>query len=189
MHSKKTPDIELAEALKQKSHKAFEAIFERYWRMMFDYAHRILHQEDLSQDIVQEIFLRLWDQADRLEISNLEAYLIQSVKYGVANHFRSIKFEKEHLDALENISEKPSLSDLEFREIEQQIISRVDAFSPKCREVFVMSRFEHFSNREIAEVLNLSIHTVEKHISNGLRILRENLQLHSVTIFVTLMLT
>lgn len=188
MPSKNTSDIDLVKALKQKDHQAFEVIFSRYWKSMFDYAFKIFRDETICQDIVQEIFVRLWDQAENLNIGNLEAYLIQSVKYGIANHFRSVKFEKEHLDVLENLSAERNLQDIEIREMEYQILSKVDSFSPKCREVFVMSRFDHFSNREIADILNLSVHTVEKHISNGLKILRENLQLHSILAFVSFLL-
>ncbi|MNL33364.1 RNA polymerase sigma factor [compost metagenome] len=76
---------------------------------------------------------------------------------------------------LETIQEPNNTVDnIEYIEFEKGIMNQISQLTPKCREVFLLSRIEHFSNAEIAEKLSLSIHTVEKHISNALKQLRLN---------------
>ena len=178
-------DNELQKLLTEGSQPAFEVIFDRYWKKLYNYAYKIYSDEEICQDIVQEIFISLWNNASGTPVLNLDAYLTRSVKYKVANHIRSLKFNQDQTDILENIAiPEKSANDIEYIEFEQGIMNEIEKLSPKCKEVFVMSRFENYTNREIAKKLNLSVHTVEKHISNAIKQLRNNLGSFQLTIFV-----
>lgn len=180
-------DVELQKLFLKETENnfVFEVIFDRYWKRLYVYAYNILKKEEACEDIVQEIFISFWKNIKTTTILNLEAYLFRAVKNRIANHIRDLKFDQEHTDALEYIgSSNRGINDIEYKDFENEILSQVNELSPKCRQVFMMSRFEDYSNQEIAEKLNLSIYTVEKHISNALRTLRARISSHLHQIFL-----
>lgn len=179
MDFKSLSDIELQSWLQKENPLAFETIFNRYWKRLYSYAFNIFKEEEVCEDIVQEVFISLWKNSNSTTILNLEGYLLRAVKYKIANHIRDLKFTQEHVNVLECISSSINLiDDIEYKDFEKEIMTQVNELSPKCREVFIMSRFEEYSNKEIAQKLNLSIHTVEKHISNALKTLRSTISSH-----------
>jgi RNA polymerase sigma-70 factor (family 1) len=184
-HLKNLPDTQLQDLMAQGNRHAFDVLFNRYWKRLFAYAYKIFNQADVCEDIVQEIFITLWNNAGTNTILNLEAYLLKAVKYRIANHIRSIRFEKEQLDVIENFgAPAATINDIEYKELQETLMERVQHFPPKCREVFMLSRFENFSNAEIAHKLNISVHTVEKHITHALRLLRGNFGTWHITFIV-----
>jgi len=181
-------DEELQKLISLRNEMAFEVIFDRYWKRLYSYSYKIYREEEVCEDIVQEIFISLWNNAENATILNLEAYLLRAVKYKIANHIRNLKFTKEHLDILDGIANPgKSINDIEYVEFEKGIMQHVERLSPKCREVFTLSRFEHLSNSEIAARLGLSKLTVEKHISNALKELRSHLSSWQYHVIVILM--
>lgn len=169
-------DDELLKLVSKGNQNAFGVIFDKYWKRLFNYAYKIYREEEVCEDIIQEIFISLWNNSQQTTILNLEAYLLRAVKYRIANHIRSLKFTKDHLDVIEAIAvPEKTVNDLEYKEFETGIMQRIENLSPKCKEVFILSRIEYLSNSEIAARLNLSIHTVEKHISNALKELRSGM--------------
>ena len=182
-------DEELQKLIFQENHDAFAIIFDRYWKKLYTYAFKIYKDEEICEDIVQEIFISLWKNSGNTVILNLEAYLFRSVKYKIANHIRSLKFDREHIDVLATIPEpNHTMDNIEYIEFEKGIMDQISQLTPKCREVFLLSRMDHFSNAEIAEKLRLSIHTVEKHISNALKQLRSNGQHYALLFYWTALL-
>ncbi|MBF4516996.1 RNA polymerase sigma-70 factor [Flavobacterium sp. ANB] len=171
----KMSDDELQKLISQENQEAFAIIFNRYWKRLYTYAFKIYKDEAVCEDIVQEIFISLWKNSGNTVILNLEAYLLRAVKYKIANQIRNLKFDKEQLDVLESIPAPHfTINDIEYIEFEKGIMDQINQLTPKCREVFLLSRVDHFTNAEIAEKLSLSIHTIEKHISNALKQLRLN---------------
>ncbi|WP_163399414.1 RNA polymerase sigma-70 factor [Flavobacterium fluviatile] len=179
-------DYELQQLAANGDTLAFEVIFDRYWKRLYNYAFKIYKDEAVCEDIVQELFISLWNNLSVTPILSLESYLMRAVKYKVANHIRSLKFTKEHEDVLNDIAIIPkNSSDLEFKEFESELFKVIDTLTPKCKEVFLLSRFENCTNNEIASKLNLSVHTVEKHISNALKHLRNNITDYQLLFLVT----
>ncbi len=179
------PDSHLLNLLKKGKQDAFEVIFDRYWKRLYSYAFRIYAEEKICEDIVQEVFISLWEKASDSHILNLEAYLLRAVKYKIANYIRDLKFNQTHIDALLYIpspstTEKP----LEYQEFESKIFSEIEKLPPRSKEVFLLSRFEHLSNTEIAEKLNISIRTVETHISMALKQLKSQLDFFQFSLIV-----
>jgi len=177
-------DEELQKLIFEGNDAAFSIVFNRYWKKLYSYAFKIYKDEAVCDDIVQEIFISLWKNASNTVILNLEAYLFKSVKYKIANQIRNLKFDQQHIEVLETIPDPGlSLNDLEYIDFEKNITAQIDKLTPKCREVFLLSRMDHFTNAEIAAKLNLSIHTVEKHISNALKQLRLNSASYNYLLF------
>lgn len=181
-------DEELQKLMADGNQPAFEVIFDRYWKRLYSYAFKIYKEEEICEDIVQEIFISFWKNAPTTIILNLEAYLLRAVKYKIANHIRGLKFEQEHIDILEGIAfPDRTIDDVEYKEFEKGLMEQVQKLSPKCKEVFILSRFEHYSNSEIAKKLDISIHTVEKHISNALKELRSVLSTYQLHLLIIAM--
>ena len=181
-------DFQLQELLPTAGEKAFEALFDRYWSRLYAYAYRIYGKEKICEDIVQEVFISLWEKPDVQKIINLEAYLLRAVKYRIANHIRDLRFTKVHDSILEEIPTLPRAGQqLEFNDLEQRVHLEISKLPPRCRKVFMLSRFEDLSNSEIAQHLNISIRTVEKHISDALSHLRSNLHTAELSLIIALM--
>ncbi|WP_282017180.1 RNA polymerase sigma factor [Salegentibacter mishustinae] len=191
MQTKETllSDQQLLAKLRNGSETVFPLIFDRYWKRLYSYAFKIYRDDKVCEDIVQEIFISLWQKASESQILNLEAYLLRSVKYRVANHIRSLKFSSSQEEILESIPyPSNSVLSLEYQEFENEILSKVKQLPPRCREIFVLSRFDNYSNSEIAHKLNISIRTVEKQISNALSYLKTNIEDTYFPLLVTTML-
>jgi RNA polymerase sigma-70 factor (ECF subfamily) len=179
-------DSELQQHVKEGSNQAFEVIFDRYWKRLFAYAFKIYNDEKIAEDIVQEIFISLWEKSNEANILNLEAYLIKSVKYKIANHIRDLKFTPVLIEILHNMPNTfKTEKDLEYKEFEKDIFDEIKKLPPKCQEVFMLSRFEDYSSAEIAEQLGISVRTVEKHISNALKHLKATIGVYHLAILVT----
>ena len=179
----KVLDSELYQLVSEGNKTAFEVIFDRYWERLFVYAFKIYKDEKICEDIIQEIFISLWEKSKDTNILNLEAYLIRSVKYKIANHIRDLKFTPMHLEILENIPGTFKTNNyMEYEEFEKEIFNEIKKLSPKCQQVFMLSRFENYSNPEIAKELDISVRTVEKHISNALKFLKSTIENHHLVI-------
>lgn len=172
--------------LSAKNNQAFEALFERYWKRLYTYAYKIYQEPEVCEDIVQEVFVSLWHKNKTSRILNLEAYLLKAVKYKIANHIRDLKFSTTHLEHLEQVA-ATATAGIEYQELEHTLLTRIELLPKKCKEVFKLSRLEHKSNKEIAQLLNLSIRTVETHISNALNFLRQDSGILEISLFIFLM--
>ena len=174
--------------LKKSDKRAFDVLFQRYWKRLYTYSYRIYPREKICEDIVQELFIDLWERREDVQIENLEGYLFRAVKYKIATHLRNLKFDRVHIEVLDEIRVEAKIEQqLHYREFENYIQEEVAKLPRCCRNVFVLSRFEHYSNTEIAENLNISIRTVEKHISNAIRHLRHTVKPDGFLFIIILM--
>ena len=167
--------------------RAFTRIFKKYWKGLYVYAFNMVNDRDLAQDMVQLLFEKLWTQRQELKIENLQGYLYRSLKYRILNHFRDSPPPTEELTELEFywLTEEEDTG-VEVKELEVKIQSLIDQLPDKCREVFVLSRFEHLSHSEIADRLKISISTVKNQVSKALRILKS--QLHEDWLYLAICL-
>src|SRR5690606_28094812 len=169
-------DREVLAELKKGNKSAFEEIFNRYWKRLFSYAYKIYEEEVVCEDLVQEIFIRLWERSAELSVNNLEGYLFMAVKYKLANSIRDLKFTVQHTEALSGLPViPPAYRQLEYQELEKEVFVLVDRLPHRCKQVFCLSRVDSLTNTEIAERLDISVRTVETHISNALKYLKMNL--------------
>ena len=185
---KNLTNLELLPLLKKGNENAFNEIYNRYWSILYAYAFRIYTEEKICEDIVQEVFIKLWERAETVTIDNIEGYLFKAIKYKIATYIRDLKFTSTHLEVLQNIPNfTSSEKNLEYEELEKRLLFEIDKLTPKCKKVFMLSRFEQLTNIEISKKLNISVRTVEKHISDALKELKVNIKTNHIIGFVTTM--
>ncbi|OOQ59779.1 RNA polymerase sigma-70 factor [Mucilaginibacter pedocola] len=169
---------------------ALAAIYEAYWYKLYKSAWALLKSKELAEDVVQEVFMQLWNLRGRLSIGHsLNAYLYASVRFQA---FRTIKDRRLHEDIFDELYHHllttPALQDFELRELKNRIEDVVEQLPPQCKTVYKLSREEHLSHKQIAEQLHISTKAVEKHLTKALRVLRLNLRdLVTIEIFFYLL--
>ncbi|MFK7906286.1 MAG: RNA polymerase sigma factor [Chitinophagales bacterium] len=168
-------DKELLTRLQSSDEKAYRLLFDRYYEKMVITALQITKDSNIAKDAAQEVFLALWKNRERTQIKqSLSAYL----KRGVINRsLNIIKSRKLHMgntvpDAV--ALPIPSKGDqlLEFQDLQKKVHQAIDELPDRCREVFVLCRFEELSHKEIAAQLNISTKTVENQMTKALKYLR-----------------
>lgn len=163
--------------LKNGNQKAFKTLFDQYWEAMFIKANSILRDREVAQDIVQEIWIKLWNRREKLEIANFESYILRSVSYGCFKYLRDNKFTTSQLQIIDSLL--VSSTDVENQhdlEATQKVIDMsLEELSPRCQEIFTLSRIEDVSNEEIALKLGISKRSVENQVSLALKVIRRHL--------------
>jgi RNA polymerase sigma-70 factor (family 1) len=188
MESFNLPDSQLIDQLRSGDQNAFTAIYDRYCAALYRTALRILQDDELAKDVVQEAFISLFEKANENTIRNLQAYLYQVVKYQCFMQLRSGKISDKHLSQINTIIASNELEEeLHAKELQLVLDESIAALPEKCREVFYLSRFESLSNKKIAERLNISHKTVENQITKALKILHVSVD-KLVTIAFVMML-
>ncbi len=157
----------------------FESIFKKQFKPLSNIAFSILKDEDNAKDIVQQVFLKLWDRKETLSIhSSMSGYLIRSVINTALGHIEKNKKIQFKPELKEKDIEVVDVNDTPARdeELKEKISQALAGLPPKCRDVFSLSRYAGMKNKEIANELNISIKAVEKHIGRALKELRVTLK-------------
>jgi RNA polymerase sigma-70 factor (family 1) len=169
-------DVELLNRLRENDTQAFENIYKKYWRNLYLTAYSMLKDKQAAEDIIQDLFIQLWNKRATISVTaSLNAYLTACVKHEV---FRVIRKRIAELDTNEviqpdkNYNAQELIEYKEFLAHTQQLIAKL---SFKCQQVFVLSREEQYSHKEIAAQCNISSKTVENHIGKALGILKNSL--------------
>lgn len=170
-------DVQLIGLLKADDEAALTIIYKRYWASLFSAAYNILKDRQACEDIIQELFIKLWDCRAEVQISvSLKAYLYASVRYGVYRQIKTGSVRSEIFDDLiERLHTPTAYGSIEHKELLLQINRVIDTLPDKCREVYKLSREECLSHKQIATQLNISTKTVENHLTKALRELRGSL--------------
>jgi RNA polymerase sigma-70 factor (ECF subfamily) len=170
-------DAALWEAVQQDDTAAFAALYERYWRRLFTAAYARLPDQAECEDIVHDIFLTLWTERRRLSITNLSAYLAAAVRYqAVRCKQQATAGALAYDESLETLSREAALNGGETRllglDLEGRLAAALNQLPQRCREIFLLSRIQHYSNDEIATQLHISRRSVENQLTTALRHLR-----------------
>jgi RNA polymerase sigma-70 factor (family 1) len=173
-------DTELIERLREDDDLTLKFIYKKYWSLLYSSAYNILQDQQVCEDIIQDIFISLWNKREQLEIKvSLKSYLFASVRYEVYRHIRYGAVREDIFDSVQERLHSPSeYGNLEYRELVSQINLVVENLSEKCKKVYKLSREEQLSHKEIASRLNISPKTVENHLNKALRKLRISLGLY-----------
>lgn len=178
-------DKTLYSALKQGDKRAFEYIYRSWYEQLVHFSNEYLVDIETSKNIVQNIFLRLWEKHTLVDAdSNLKSYLYMATRNACLSHMRHLRVEETYLknalinpedfqlnyDALEELK----IDQIDFSELEGLIRETIESLPERCREVFILSRYHDMKNKEIAEKLGISIKAVEAHITRALTKLRSN---------------
>lgn len=172
-------DIGLLKLIKESSDKfAFEELYNRYWKKLLFLAEAKLNSQAEAEEVLQNVFLSLWMRRDSLELSHsFHTYISSAVKYQVFAQLGKRKNEKVFVPATEELSQQSANTTedwLDFEESRSRIDALIQLLPEKTRQVFMLSRHNGCSQKEISEQLNISIKTVETHMTKALKILRSS---------------
>jgi RNA polymerase sigma-70 factor (ECF subfamily) len=174
------PERDLVRQLKLGDQTAFELLFRYYYPGLVVYATQFVYDRSEAEEIVQDLFVRLWRKHGNLfQTESLKNYFFSSVKNSSINYLRHKKIEDQTIQKLKQLTTSHLVYDPDIylaTELQEKITHAIVLLPEKCREVFIMSRFKGMDNREIAGEMQISKRTVETHISNALRILRSELK-------------
>ncbi|SKD00888.1 RNA polymerase sigma-70 factor, ECF subfamily [Chitinophaga ginsengisegetis] len=179
-------DDALLRMMKSDDAEAFTFIYRRYWEPLFITAVKALRGKQEAEDIVQEVFLSLWNRRQEINIeSSLAAYLQTSVRYKVIHYIEKNITRRDYLALLidATVNSLPPTADqqLRLKEVQETIRDAVAKMPPKMREVYHLSRHVHLTHREIAEKLGISTETVKKHIQHALHLIKTALDYNTGT--------
>jgi len=159
---------------------AFAELYDRHWKRLFQIAFGKVGNRQIGENIVQDLFTNIWKRRKKTVIQkSFASYLNSALRYIIINHYRAIKVRKDYAEGestkvLSNGLTTDKL--VSYNELFQSIQREVDNLPKRCSEIFKMSRFDHMSNREIAETLEISSKTVENQITKAIKLLRYNLK-------------
>jgi len=176
-HPKTETEERLLLLIKQDDYSAFDELYNRHWNTLYGLAYNVLRDHEQSKDIVQDIFIWFWEHRAQWNLSSSLGYLLTAVKFKTANFIRANKVKA---DFFKSASERKIIEFdesvlLEAKELEALIHTITSELPDRCREVFSLSRFQHYSNKEIAAQMGISEKTVEMQITIALRKLRTKL--------------
>lgn len=176
---KQLDDERLVVLLQEGKITAFEEIYRRYWYKLFAIAYHQTGVREESEELVQEVFLNVWNRRSEVIIRHLALYLTVAIKNQVYDYFKSqISYRKykEYLIFQEIHQYFETDEIVNFDDLSAAVEKVLSRLPEKSAEVFKRSRFENQSVREIAQGLNLSEKAVEYHITKSLKYLKENLK-------------
>ena len=169
-------DSELATLLKQGDQSAYTELFERYKGVLYAHAYRLLEDHDEAADVIQDVFLTLWQKRLSLNVSSsLSSYLYVAVRNRIFKLFARKKVAERYTESLQRFRVQDRNYTAEKvleRELAAIIEREVDALPEKMREIFLLSRDETRSYKEIGEQLDISEKTVRNQVYNALRLLK-----------------
>ena len=165
-------DQKLIKQISAGNELAFAHFYDKHWYALFISAYKILKDEEACKDIVQEVFLNVWEKPNLTKIQNVKAYLYQTVRFKVLMALRKDKISEKHLETIQELVANTTEEQLDFNEVNEVLQNSINSLPKRCKEVFRLSRMENLSNKEISDKLGISIRTVETHISNALRVIR-----------------
>ncbi|MBN8861530.1 MAG: RNA polymerase sigma-70 factor [Sphingobacteriales bacterium] len=169
-------ESELLNLLRSSDEAAFTEIYERYWEKMTMHVLKVIQSSDDARDIVQEVFISIWKRRGEIVISGaLGAYLLKSVRNLSIRYIEKNTSKRNFLSSLSqmfNETAPAGQNDVEYEELEGKIAHAVSKLPPKMQEVFILSRREHLSYKEIAKQMGITETTVKKQVSNAIKIIR-----------------
>lgn len=179
---KNLPDEILIEKLQEGDEKAFQVIYDRYWQRLYQLCFYYTAAREEAEDIVAELFLSLWNNRGRLQIDNLQHYLLRAAKYKSLKFidrqqrkFRKVYSLLQKGDDL-YVEESSPGSVLEIKELSTQIQQSLRELPQKTKKIFLLNRESGFTYDEIAGQMGVSVKTIEYHVSKALKSLGKYLQ-------------
>lgn len=175
---------DLFELIRLGDQKALELLFAIYFPRLNDFASKVVKDDVISQDIVQEVFVKIWEKRSEFETINLEAFLFRLVRNRCIDYIKHLKVINNRMLEIQINSKYEELYRIDFvgdepyvlieQELKQKIERTIDSLPERCREVFILSRINGLKNKEIAQKLDINIKNVERHLSRALQAFREN---------------
>lgn len=158
--------------------QAFEAFFRHYYTFVFRFLSRFTLQHEVAEDLAQEVFVKLWESRERLDPEqSVRSYLFQIASNLAINYRQRVAKRVVSLGDEDLIFSAPGPHEiLVGKSLDEALEQALKNLPDQCRVIFLLSRFEDFSNQEIAATLDLSVQTVKNQVSKALHLLRRQLK-------------
>jgi RNA polymerase sigma-70 factor (ECF subfamily) len=157
----------------------FESLFRSSYVSLVRYAKTLIKDHDTAEEIVQDLFFKLWQDKEKLKIeSSLNGYLFRSVHNRCLHYIEHNRVVERHAEemAYQPADTQESPSDiLNYKELQEKIATILERLPERCGKIFTMNRFEGLKYTEIAEKLSVSIKTVEANMGRALKEFRKEL--------------
>lgn len=182
-------NVKLILALKVGKTNAYSYLIDCYSNKLLIYANTLCNNQDLAQDIVQNVFIKIWQKRDKLKTEiDLQGFLYKSVYNEFIDQYRKIKsqtsLEEKYIAAINLTIEETDESNLNT--LINLVKQEIKNLPPKCKETFILSKENGLTNNEIADHLGVSIKSVEAHITKAFAIIRKQLstKINSVLLLI-----
>ncbi|SEL73930.1 RNA polymerase sigma factor [Parapedobacter koreensis] len=173
-------DEALVPLLQKGDKAAYTEIYNRYHGLLYIFAYKRLTDREEAKDIIHELFLKLWTDRDRLEITgHLSAYLYAAARNRIINSIAHQQVATRYIDSflsyIEQVDHQSADHLVRNNDLQAFIQKEINSLQPRMREVFELSRNTNLSRKEIAEKLGISEETVKSHMHNALKLLKARL--------------
>jgi len=170
----------VSQNLQINNQREFQEIYHQHFNGLANYAYAVLKDKDAAKDVVQDVFLDLWNKRETLSIkTSLEAYLVRAVKFKSIDFIRKDKTKQQYVANMTPssvpLTEDDSNDEEQTTKRKKQLSYAIAQLPTKCRQVFLLSRLNGYTYKEIAEEMDISPKTVENQISRALKLLRQKL--------------
>lgn len=182
-------DYELLKRCKEGNSRAFDLLFERYFNKLNLFALKYIRQPSVTEELIMDLMLKVWEKKDSFrEEGSLGPYLFKALKNSMIDYFRKKELSTTPICKLteESFTQDITNETVSYNELQKIYLDYLNQLSPQRKLVFEMSRHENLSYRQIADNLNLSVKTVESHVSTSLLFLRKKMKGH-VSLFFTIL--
>lgn len=181
------PDEQLVSMLNQGNREAFRLIYERYSEKLAGFAAAKLYDADDAEDVLHDVFARLWSEREQLQITgNLQSYLFSAIRYRIVDKIRRNVTRQEYAGLLLKLEQRYAAADeqLRVREVQEVIAASLKSLPDKTRQIYHLSRQEHLSVAEIAKSMNLSEQTIKNQLTMALKHLKQSTGYTGVVLLV-----
>ena len=161
--------------LKRRDEAALSVLFDTYYEKLYLFAEKYIYDSDKAHDIVQDVFLKIWENAERLELtSSIQHYLFASVRNGCLNYLKSLQIEDgNNRKYAEAYIESQNVDMVDDEELLARVRQVLDELPEKCREVCLLRFVEGYKYAEIAARLDMNENTVKAQLHRGMERLKQ----------------
>ncbi len=179
LHGMELENEAIGTLLAQRDKTTFEQVFKTHFKRLHAYAFTILQDEVEAEEMVQQVFFKLWERSDSLSFNSpVAAYLYRAVHNESMNYIKHQKVRSTHqlqvAYRMKNEVEHPAKKVM-AGELEKKIHTAMNELPEQCRTIFQLSRFDELKYREIADKLGISVKTVENQMGKALKLMRTKL--------------
>ena len=173
-------DAELVRRIRAGDERALEVVFKAHYAGMASFVQRFVRSADLAEELVQDVFLKLWSKREQLaEIETFRTYLFRAARNTALNYLRRAKLERRWREEQGTDADPPTTFAADDETVEQEVAlavqEAINKLPPRCREIFLLSRDGGLTYAEIARSLEISVKTVETQMGRALKSLRASL--------------
>lgn len=181
-------DEDLMQEIKADNMFAFDVLYKKYVKKVYKFGYSILKSTVEAENLMQDVFLSLWENRHKVEKdSSIKSYVFTITYNSAISTLRKKVRESEfveYLKSLQEIREEPVDAGLEYKELTNKLENIINELPRRQKEVYLMHRIEGLKYIEIAKLLNISVNTIENHMSRALKTIREKLGNYSLVVIL-----